>query len=189
MTLRRATQLTLMGLALLTPFSALLDSFRLDHGSPFAQDLIRAGDILGVTLVHSMHKQARELPSLSSLVVLNLLALFLATLFQPGCRLGGCRLGGRFSGCKSNLLNLATSLEMYSTDNAGHYPHSLSQLTPKYLKTLPHCPSASQANYGFEVAQEPGAYTLFCRGCFHHAEGIDTPNYPRFSSHTGLVLR
>ena len=184
MTLRRGTQLTLMGLALLTPFSAILDSFRLDHGSPFAQDLFRAGIILGVTLVHSMHKQARELPSLSSLVVLNLLALFLATLFQPGCRLGG----GRMTSCKSNLLNLATSLEMYSTDNAGHYPHSLSQLTPKYLKKLPHCPSASEANYDFVGAREPEAYTLYCRGCFHHAEGIDKPNYPQYSSYNGLVL-
>ncbi|CAN0409467.1 unnamed protein product, partial [Phaeothamnion confervicola] len=49
--------------------------------------------------------------------------------------------------CKSNLKNLATALEFYSTDNAGRYPNSISKIVPGYLKTLPLCPSAGTDSY------------------------------------------
>lgn len=183
MTLRRMTQLSLMGLALLITFSSFFN-LRLDHDSPLAQDLFRGSLILGLTLLHAAHKQARELPSLSSLVLLNLLAIILAGVLLPGCRLGGDRLVR----CNSNLKNIGTSLEMYSTDHGGHYPESLSRLTPNYLKTLPQCPSAGKFNYTYVRGQDPDAYTVYCRGCYHHDRGIDTPNYPQYSSSSGTVL-
>lgn len=46
--------------------------------------------------------------------------------------------------CRSNLKNLGTALEMYSTDACGRYPSSLSSLTPDYLVTLPTCPASGR---------------------------------------------
>lgn len=48
-------------------------------------------------------------------------------------------LNGCTTGCKSNLKNLSTALEMYSTDHGGAYPQSLEELTPQYLETVPRC--------------------------------------------------
>jgi hypothetical protein len=38
---------------------------------------------------------------------------------------------------KSNLKNIGTALEMYSSDHRGLYPRELSAITPDYLKRLP----------------------------------------------------
>ncbi len=55
---------------------------------------------------------------------------------------------GLLKSCQSNLKNLATALEMYSTDNVGRYPEELALLTPRYLKLIPACPSESSP-YGY----------------------------------------
>ena len=99
------------------------------------------------------------------------------------------RAQGGIRGCPGSLKNIATALEMYSTDNEGHYPRSLAQLTPKYLKMIPTCPSATSDTYNasWETARGPDAYTIFCNGNFHRATGILHPNYPQYSSFTGLI--
>ncbi|CAN0391541.1 unnamed protein product, partial [Phaeothamnion confervicola] len=73
-----------------------------------------------------------------------ILSTFVSAVLFPG----RTHCGGQLTGCKSNLKNLATSLEMYSTDNAGHYPRSsLNLLTPNYLKVIPQCPTAQRDTY------------------------------------------
>lgn len=69
--------------------------------------------------------------------------------------------------CKKNLNELSTALEMYSTDNTGEYPPELSRLTPNYLKVLPLCPAARRFTYDYQVATNPDAYTVSCRGGWH----------------------
>lgn len=85
--------------------------------------------------------------------------------------------------CKSNLKNLGTAMEMYSTDYDGCYPDSLSQLTPNYLKTIPTCPAAEKVTYRQGFASQEDAYTLMCGG-HHHAE-LER-NFPQYTSAQGL---
>lgn len=91
-------------------------------------------------------------------------------------KLQGATQGSRSLACKSNLKNLATGLEMYSTDYAGRYPEELSKLTPNYLRTLPTCPAAQSMNYTYEWHAQPDAFTLHCKGD-HHGMGEGTPAY------------
>lgn len=66
--------------------------------------------------------------------------------------------------CKSNLKNIGTALEMYSTDFSGHYPAELGALVPRYLDELPACPRAGRFTYSYTVAILPDAYTMTCTG-------------------------
>jgi hypothetical protein len=93
---------------------------------------------------------------------------------------------GQLLACKSNLKNIGTALEMYSTDNAGHYPAELSRLTPDYLRVVPTCPAARADTYspGYTWASNPDAYTVICTGA-HHREV--PANYPQYNSWEGLV--
>ena len=96
---------------------------------------------------------------------------------------------GVTTGCKSNLKNIGTACEMYSTDNEGRYPRSLAQLTPNYLKILPTCYAAGKENYSasYVAASTPDLYTVFCSGHFHAGAGV-APNYPQYTAQDGLVL-
>lgn len=89
--------------------------------------------------------------------------------------------------CRANLKNVATALEMYSTDNQGAYPASLSQLTPNYLKVLPDCPAAGAQTYleSYQVATHPDNFTLFCSGHHHEAAGMG-PDHPLYNSIEGM---
>ena len=99
------------------------------------------------------------------------------------------RAQGQTTACKSNLKNLGTALEMYSTDNAGRYPTSLGPLTPNYLKRMPICPSANSDTYSssYQFAANPDAYSFFCQG-LHHGEAGLKENFPQYNSYYGLVL-
>lgn len=99
--------------------------------------------------------------------------------------------------CRSNLKNLGTALEMYSTDHEGRFPAALSALTPGYLKSLPRCGvrmdgrirnlnkplfervygrSAVDALYGYEMGAKPDCYTVTCAGGHTgHGNGADRP--------------
>ena len=175
----RLVKLTLLGLA----GTLLLFPLCLVH-SNITQDLFCCGLVLLISLLHTLSCQVEELPSFTSLIILDILALFLASTLVPHNHRGL----GQLTACKSNVKNLATSLEMYSTDNAGHYPTSLAPLTPNYLKKLPQCPSAQKVTYGYVRAETPDAYTLWCGGCYHHASGINEPNYPQYTSYSGLLV-
>jgi type II secretory pathway pseudopilin PulG len=99
------------------------------------------------------------------------------------------RARGRLTACKSNLKNIGTALEMYSTDHAGRYPLRFRDLTPNYLKTIPTCPTAGIVTYLYAGAAHPDLYTVVCAGLHHAAQGITTPNYPQYTSITGLIER
>lgn len=95
---------------------------------------------------------------------------------------------GQTTACKSNLKNIGTALEMYSTDNSGHYPTQLSKLTPDYLKTIPTCPSAGHDTYSasYESHLLPDGYTVMCQGANHEKAGLG-PNFPQYTSERGLL--
>ena len=97
---------------------------------------------------------------------------------------------GQATACKSNLKNIGTALEMYSTDHDGHFPSSLSQLVPSYLKWVPTCPSAGKDTYSpsFQASARPDAYTVICGGHNHGGAGL-SPTYPQYTSFQGLLER
>ncbi|GEM_PF-360314 len=93
---------------------------------------------------------------------------------------------GKLTGCKSNLKNIGTALEMYSTDHSGRYPLSLAALTPNYLKSIPTCTSSGLRNYAYTSGSVPDIYTVWCQGKNHASQ--NTPeNYPEYDSMTGLI--
>ena len=88
--------------------------------------------------------------------------------------------------CKSNLKNIGTACEMYSTDFGGNYPPSLKLLTPNYLKKIPQCPAAPKPTYTYQMAVKPDAYTAVCKGGHHKMVGMEA-DFPKYSSLTGLI--
>ncbi|MHC9539063.1 MAG: hypothetical protein AB9903_06045 [Vulcanimicrobiota bacterium] len=86
--------------------------------------------------------------------------------------------------CKSNLKNIATAMEMYSSDNEGCYPHSLEAITPNYLKTLPTCASAGKITYKYVYTSKPDIYTVWCHGAYHTP--MSRINMPEYDSLKGL---
>lgn len=97
---------------------------------------------------------------------------------------------GQATACKSNLKNIGTALEMYSTDSSGRYPTELSQLAPNYLKAIPTCAAAGSDTYssGFASASSPDAYTVVCTGQHHGGIGYSA-EYPQYTSVEGLRER
>ena len=91
--------------------------------------------------------------------------------------------------CKSNLKNIGTAAEMYSTDNSGRYATSLKQLVPGYLPTIPTCPAATTDTYSpaFTSASNPDAYTVVCVGDVHRYAGVPI-NWPQYHSWPGCLL-
>ncbi|MCL5773285.1 MAG: hypothetical protein M1536_02760 [Firmicutes bacterium] len=96
----------------------------------------------------------------------------------------------RLVACESNLWNMGTALEMYATDNNGHYPISLSQLTPDYLRSIPTCPAAGKDTYSisYTSSQNPDAFTFYCSGN-NHQEVDAGENYPIYTSAGGLLSK
>ncbi|MCA9796645.1 MAG: hypothetical protein KC910_32775 [Candidatus Eremiobacteraeota bacterium] len=94
--------------------------------------------------------------------------------------------GGDTSACKSNQKNIATALEMYSTDFHGVYPGSLASLTPNYLKTIPTCPAAGLDAYSdsYRMAKDPYRYGFCCLSGRHPGH---PRNYPAYSSSLGMI--
>jgi len=95
--------------------------------------------------------------------------------------------GGRHTACKSNLKNIGTAMEMYSSDHQGRYPPALGYVTPNYLKTIPTCPSAGKVTYGYVRATDPDCYTTWCSGSYHTR--FTNPNYPQYDAIQGLYER
>lgn len=119
-------------------------------------------------------------------LVIQLVAGFFFAL--PAGRMRSTRAQGQLTGCKSNLKNLATALEMFSQDHQGLYPSELGALVPGYLKTLPNCPSARQDTYSLAYFQRDERFTLRCSGEHHRKTGTPS-DYPRYSSSLGLIER
>ena len=128
----------------------------------------------------------RKLPGYVSLAALSGAILILGLLLPDRC----CRLYSPLSGCRANLTNLVTALELYAADHRGGYPESLQSLVPRYVRAIPDCPGARKDTYsrGFQLSQQSLTYTLMCRGCHHHRSGLHHPNFPQYSSEQGFIL-
>lgn len=89
--------------------------------------------------------------------------------------------------CRSNLKNIGTAMEMYSTDWSGKYPPKLDMLVPKYLSQIPVCPAAGFVTYRMEYGPNSphndrgfeDYYYLYCAGEFHEKAGVPV-NQPGF---------
>ncbi len=90
----------------------------------------------------------------------------------------------RLTQCKYNLRILGNVLEMYSSDNQGRYPHSLYQLTPDYLRSIPTCPSAKRITYSYTYTEIPDCYTVWCNGSYHNP--MTDPNFPEYDAVQGV---
>lgn len=129
---------------------------------------------------------------LQSLVIFSILFFGLSTYYK----IQASRRQGNMTACKSNLKNIGTAMEMYSTDWSGSYPSNLSILTPNYLKSLPICPTTESPPYYLTCG--PGApfnpenydqyYLLECTGTNHLPVSIPA-NYPKYTGITGLMER
>ena len=88
--------------------------------------------------------------------------------------------------CKSHLTDLASALEMYAVDHAGHYPVELKRLVPDYLKALPTCVDHLGYQKGYQMGSNPDRFLLCCPGHNHKREGYP-PNRPAYDSERGLL--
>lgn len=100
--------------------------------------------------------------------------------YQPGAGEGQCA---------TNMKNLATALEMESTDHQGRYPMGLSDISPQNLTSarlekLPSCP-VSGKDYVYERREQPDGYTITC-GADHSGDGL-AAGFPYYTSEKGLV--
>lgn len=138
----------------------------------------------------------RPRPKISclNLIFTSVVCLLLAAILVPNFI--RARAQGRMGpACKSNLKNIGTALEMYSTDNSGHYTASLSALTPNYLRRLPECPQADEVSYkiatgnvGYNTAGFEDYYIVWCDGANHTS--VKTPaGFPQYDGLRGLYER
>jgi hypothetical protein len=117
-----------------------------------------------------MRKHRQHILTLIALLALVALAVHLLHGEDPQ---------GQLTECHSNLKNLSTAMEMYSTDWSGHYPDRFEKLVPNYLKTLPACPVSGAVTYEIEYGAEAphnecgfqDYYYLYCAGEYHSRAG------------------
>ncbi|MFH0802541.1 MAG: MG2 domain-containing protein [bacterium] len=142
--------------------------------------------LVALVVLILLHKSSQPMGKLHPSIFLIAIALLGIAIISPNFR-RGC--GGVLTACESNLKNMGTALEMYSTDNRGLYPESLNKLVPDYLKKIPECPKAGSDTYSssYECSRQPDDFTIFCSGDFHMEMGI-VPNYPMYTASKGLVL-
>ncbi len=121
------------------------------------------------------------------MIVIAIIAILAAILVPNFIR---ARAQGQYTACKSNLKNMATALEMYSTDAAGRYPTKLATLTDneRYLRIIPTCPSNGSDTYSgnYTASSNPDKYTVFCEGT-NHSEVDAGADKPAYNSTSGLI--
>jgi prepilin-type N-terminal cleavage/methylation domain-containing protein len=121
------------------------------------------------------------------MIVIAIIAILAAILVPNFLR---ARAQGQFTSCQSNCKNIGTALEMYSTDNSGHYPTgAMAGLTPSYMRNYPTCQSAGSNTYTgtYTFGTVPDAYTFYCGGAKHTT--IVSGNYPQYNSTAGLIAK
>lgn len=121
------------------------------------------------------------------MIVIAIISILILLLLPNYVR---ARSRSRLTACETSLRNMATASEMYAYENANLYATSLVQLTPKYLQSIPKCPSApDNTGYinGFSSASTPvNIYTLSCSGAFHSDLGLPS-NYPMYVPNVGMM--
>lgn len=133
-------------------------------------------------------------PSIAGMLLLIGALSILAAAIVPNFIRARARGNPRMA-CKSNLKNLGTAMEMYSTDWNGKYPvGGKSQLTPNYLRTIPECPSAGTDTYlmttgpnaPYNTQSYEDYYFIECRGDNHDSV---PKNYPQYNGIVGIIER
>ena len=131
------------------------------------------------------------------MIVIAIIAILAAILVPNFIR---ARAQGQLTACKSNLKNIGTAAEMYSTDWSGKYPGTYAKLTPNYLKIGPTCPTAGSDTYSPTWKTGSGApgnttapiytdyYYVSCGNNIHEAVSV-TGAYPAYNGITGLIER
>lgn len=112
-------------------------------------------------------------PSMTAITIATLAILFLISFLK----VTDVEYQEEYDKCLLNAKKIGTAMEMYSTDNSGHYPRELSMLTPEHLKTIPTCGFSGSDSYseGYEVMHKPwDAYTFFC---FNRHYRMNNDNY------------
>jgi len=122
---------------------------------------------------------------LELMIVITLLGILIAILVPNFIR---ARTKSNFVACQSNLKNIATALEIYSSENQGHYPPAFNNLVPLFLKSPPVCPAISAPTYigSYNVGTLPDIFTIYCQSSAHTPLLI-SPNYPQWCSISGLI--
>jgi general secretion pathway protein G len=128
------------------------------------------------------------------MIVIAIIAILAAILVPNFIR---ARAQGQLTACKSNLKNIGTAMEMYSTDWAGSYPTNsgdMNELTPNYLKTIPECPAAGSNSYtvlysaAYNSPSFSDYYFLNCNTNHHTAVSLPV-GYPQYDGISGLIER
>lgn len=92
-----------------------------------------------------------------------------------------------YSSCYQSLCLLEKGLHEYARQHKGQYPKKLSELTPKYLKTIPTCPQANRDTYSasyLAIADKP-MYFVCCAGKNH----MGPPDTPQIVSDLGFLAQ
>ncbi len=138
-------------------------------------------------MMHSIVSRKRSGFTLIELMIVIAIIAILAAILVPN--FVRARAQGHLTACKSNLKNIGTALEMYSTDHSGRYPKDLSTLTTGnnggYLKTIPSCPAKGSATYSYKSTVNPDIFTVWCSGSQHTVLDV-SENYPQYDSIKGL---
>lgn len=135
----------------------------------------------------------RGVTLLEIMIVVTVIAV-LASIMIPNYTRS--RADAQLSACKSNLKNIATSLEVYAAEHKGHYPVELTVLTVDrdqngymYIAAIPTCPACSKNDQyisSYTYGTEPDWYALCCCGTNHGSCELD-PNYPMVNASQGLL--
>ena len=121
------------------------------------------------------------------LIAIALISIAVAVMVPKYQRAGA---GRQFTQCQSNCRNIGTALKMYADDNEGSFPSHLSQLTPKYLRSMPMCAAARRDTYSqsYQSSTNFDSFSFYCAGHHHKWVGVE-PNYPQYNSRDGLIPR
>ncbi len=146
-------------------------------------------------MLSKMRRRSGGFTLIELMIVIAIIAILAAILVPNFIR---ARAQGQLTACKSNLKNIGTALEMYSTDWSGKYPDGdVGDLTPNYLKTIPTCPAAGSDTYS--DAYESGDvqynedtyqdyYYIACGTGNHEAVSV-TGDFPAYDGLRGLYER
>lgn len=138
-------------------------------------------------MLQKMRSKRSGFTLIELMIVIAIIAILAAILVPNFIR---ARAQGQLTSCKSNLKNIGTALEMYSTDYGGRYPTTMPILTPNYLRVIPTCPSAGSDTYSGSYSQQtnPDGYRYQCQGGNH--VGVDiSADYPAYDAISGLQER
>jgi prepilin-type N-terminal cleavage/methylation domain-containing protein len=128
-----------------------------------------------------MRKRIKGFTLIELMIVIAIIAILAAILVPNFLR---ARAQGQLTACKSNMKNIGTAMEMYSSDNQGRYPSALTLITPNYLKTIPTCASAGASTYSYTYTTVPDNYTAYCSVSYH--AGMIGAGFPQYDAVQGL---